>query len=137
MASKKSSAAPAAEAVPSEPAGPTDPREKMTKREMVRNAVLAGKTKPQHGVQWIKDEYGVELTTATFSVTKSQLQQAGEAPAQPKKRGRKPKATATPSAPPAAANHAMTHAEAARAVKDLVEKLGAAEVKNLADLFGD
>jgi hypothetical protein len=146
----------APEAVPAAPAADAaDPRAKLTNREMVRNAILAGKTKPQDGVGWIRDEYGVEMNTNIFSTTKSQLKTAGEptrsqgeAARKPgKKRGRKPKATtaavaqapAAPKSEPRATvgqNHSMRHAEAARAVKDLVDKIGADEVRDLADLFG-
>lgn len=130
---------PTTEATPASP----DPRERPTNRELVRRAIEAGKSKPQDGVRWIKDEYGVDMTPASFGVTKNQLKKAngGEAGPSPRKRGRKPKAARAASTAPApspapAASGPVGHAEAARAVKDLVERLGADEVIDLARLFG-
>src|SRR5262245_9964538 len=98
---------------------------------MVQRAVAAGRAKPQDGVAWIKEQFGETMAPATFSVTKSQLREK-EAPAgAPKRRGRRPKPRpegAAPQKPEAPQGPAISHAEAARAVKDLVERIGADEV---------
>ena len=139
MATKKSSPPPA-----DDPAtGPREPAAKgLTKREMVQQAVAAGKAKPRDGVAWIKEQFGETMTPATFSVTKSQLREKGAPSGAPKKRGRKPMARPEAAvvqeqdAPkPAPQGYALSHSEAARAVKELVEKIGAEEVIDLARLL--
>ena len=109
--------------------------------DVVRAAIAAGFTTAKVAVPWIKDTYGVEMKAGNFSVTKSNIEKrdgkaAGNAAA-PKRAytPRQPKEPA-PAAPQAAANGHMSPSEAARSVKELVEKLGAAEVRNLVELFG-
>jgi hypothetical protein len=115
--------------------------------DVVRAAIAAGFTTAKVAVPWIMKTYGFEMKAGNFSVTKSNIEKRdGKAAgnAAPPKRAytpRKPKeSVAAPavSAPKAVAhtNGQMSPSEAARSVKDLIDKLGVKEVKNLVELFG-
>jgi hypothetical protein len=111
--------------------------------DMVRAAIAAGHATAKVGLPWIKEHFGVEMKPGNFSVTKSTIERgnkkaAGSEPA-PKRKytSRAPKMSAPivhVVAP--ASNGRMSPSEAAKAVKQLVDTLGAAEVKNLVELFG-
>lgn len=113
--------------------------------DIVRAAITAGYATAKVALPWIKEHYGVDMKAGNFSVTKSTIEKrdAKAAGNEPKRtyKPRQPKvplaesAALTPTPAPASIGH-MSHSEAAKSVKDLVERLGAAEVKNLADLFG-
>jgi hypothetical protein len=123
------------------------PAEKPRTIDMVRAAIAAGHATAKVGLPWIKEKYGVEMKSGNFSVTKSTIERgnkkaAGNGPA-PKRKytSRAPKLAApavraaAPSPAPASNGH-MSPSEAARSVKDLIDKLGVKEVKNLVELFG-
>ncbi len=48
--------------------------EKPNKTEAIRRALAAGKIKPQEAVEWIKQQFDLDVSTQTFSTTKVQLQ---------------------------------------------------------------
>jgi hypothetical protein len=115
--------------------------------DMVRAAIEAGYATAKVGLPWIKERYGVEMKPGNFSVTKSTIERgnkksAGSEPA-PKRKytSRAPKTSApvvraaAPASTPGSNGH-MSPSEAARSVKELVEKLGVKEVRNLVELFG-
>jgi hypothetical protein len=126
---------------------PQEPAEKPRTIDMVRAAIAAGRTTAKVALPWIKEQFGVDMKAGNFSVTKSTIERgnkkaAASEPA-PKRKytSRAPKMSApvvhaaAPASTPAR-NGAMSPSEAARSVKELVDKLGVAEVRNLVELFG-
>jgi hypothetical protein len=121
------------------------PTEKPKPVDMVKAAIATGKAMPKDGVAWIKDTYGADMRIGNFSVHKSTIERAGgkRNARTVEKQSRAPRVSnapgaAAPTTAPAshAANAHMSPSEAARSVKDLVDRPGAAEVRNLVDLFG-
>jgi hypothetical protein len=116
--------------------------------DMVRAAIAAGKSMPKEGIAWIKETFDFDIKIGNFSVNKSTIDRAAgkvATPRAPKKQSLAPRQiTQQPVAvivapapkPIAHSNGKMTPSEAARSVKELVDKLGVKEVKNLVELFG-
>jgi hypothetical protein len=121
-----------AEAIP-------DPAPAVSKADAVRQALAAGMESPGDGVGFIKSNYGIDMTSQMFSSYKAQekARQAKKADGEPKgKPGRKPKAAPVEGifTPPKAAKGSVI--DDLSAIKTLVAKLGVAEVKKIAELFG-
>jgi len=116
--------------------------ESINKANAVRRALAAGFDMPSTGVAYIKEEFGIEITTQMFSSYKTsekkKAQEEGEQPAAPKTRAvaeapaSKAEKKATKSAPSDA-----SAAEFARQVKMLVDLYGADAVKDMATVFTD
>jgi hypothetical protein len=89
--------------------------------------------KPQDGVVAVKRLYGLEMSTGNFSAYNSQIRakEREGGPAKGKGKGGRPKKVEA--APTSAVGG--NRLEAAKAVKALVDKYGAEQVKGLADLF--
>lgn len=102
-----------------------------SKKEMVRQAMLAGKKKPADIQQWIKDRYNETLTTQHISTNKSNLRKG-------KRRGRKPAAEATSDTAPAPrrrGNADSLSVEEIRLVKGLVDRIGSDKFKAVVELL--
>ena len=120
------------------------PAEKPKSIDIVRAALAAGFATAKVALPWIKETYGVDMKAGNFSVTKSTIERGKGGTRTVKKQSRAPRMSEPIAAPVAAAPATPTHtgnghmspSEAARSVKELVDKLGAKEVKNLVDLFG-
>ena len=133
MAKRKAEETP--EAVEAAPAGET-----ITKTEAVKRALAAGKDQPKDAVGWIKEQYGLDMTTQQFSTAKFQANK--KAGGEPKgKPGRKPRAAA---AVPASDGDTVGNgrsssnpAELARAVKSLVGQYGADAVRDMTAVFAE
>ncbi|MCE9567128.1 MAG: hypothetical protein K8U57_34430 [Planctomycetes bacterium] len=122
--------------------------DKITQSEAVKRAVAAGKGQPTEGVQYIKDNFKMEMTNQSFSTVKSKLNKGTGTTG---KRGRPPgpakaPAPAPASKPASASTPAHTNgkptttktgdpAELALAVKNLVAQYGVETVKAMADVF--
>lgn len=111
----------------------TPPGEEISKAEAVRRAVAKGYDKPAKGVKYILDEFGIEITPQTFSATKSQQRTREEKKAGPEGVTAQPMSTSSHGR----TNGTSGSAELARAVKQLVQRYGAAEVKGMADVFAE
>lgn len=108
----------------------------ISKSEAVRQAIAAGKTMPNEGIAYIKETFGIKLSSNHFSNIKS------SATGKKKKRGRpkgsksspkpEPVAVAMPGATAAPRSKGID-IEAVQQVKDLVGKLGADTAKRLVD----
>ena len=113
---------------------------KITQKEAVKQAIAAGKDQPKDGVAYVKETFGMELSTGGFSTLKTQLKSAGKTPGK-KKRGRPAGvSTSAPTPAPKKASmngHMANPADLARGVKSLVEQFGAAAVTDMAKVFGD
>lgn len=87
----------------------------------------------KRGVPLVKERFKIEMTEGSFAANKTtflkQQRESGEAPSRRPQREQAP----TRSAGPAVGTDPL---EAARAVKELVDRYGAETVKGLADLFG-
>lgn len=138
--------APADEGEPAAAAGPATGDGKISKMEAVRRTLAEGVESPTDGVSFIKERFGLEVNASMFGAYKSQLkakERAGVGQGKPgrkpgNKPGRKPGAAgAKPGPQPGAvaAPAAGNPLEAARQVKELVERYGAETVKGLADMF--
>ena len=122
--------------------------DKLTQSEAVKRAIAAGKDQPSDGVQYIKDNFKMELSNHVFSTVKSKLNKGGVTTG---KRGRpsgpaKTPAPAPVSKPASVSTPAHTNgkpitaktgdpAELAHAVKLLVAQYGVDSVKAMADVF--
>src|SRR5689334_17278087 len=107
---------------------------KISKMEAVRRTLAEGVQSPTDGVAFIKERFGLDVSTAMFGAYKSQLKAKAGAGSKGKgkpgrKLGRKP--AEARAAAPAAGNPL----EAARAVKEMVERYGAETVRGMVDLF--
>src|SRR4051812_28932652 len=101
---------------------------KITKTEAVRLALDAGKDKPIDGVNWIKAEHGIDITPQQFSTVKSNLKAKGG-------NGTGARKPSKPLGGGPVGNGFVGAAEAAAAVKELCNQIGAEQVKKLAGLF--
>jgi hypothetical protein len=110
------------------------PAETMSKADAVRAAVKAGYNKPKEGVDYIKSEFGMDISTGTFSVTKSQDAKKSGKGGKKKaaKVTRTPRAVAATAAPSANG----TASSLLRAVKDLADKYGADEIREILSILG-
>lgn len=128
---------PEADEADEEPQGGGD--KSMTKTEAIRRALAAGFEGPQEGTAYIRKEFGIEIAPQHFSATKSQLK-SREGKAKSKGRpGRKPRQVAetghvaAPAKPAAGGDSEMIDDLAA--VKHLVQRLGADQVRKIVGLF--
>ncbi len=114
------------------PAGNGQVREKLTnKAEAIRRALakLGKKAMPAEIQDFIRTNFGVEMTTTVISVYKSKLKG---------KPGRKPKVEgATAEAAPQPAAHAGVTFKDMRTVKEISDRLGPARMKELVELMAD
>jgi hypothetical protein len=118
------------------------PGEEMSKADAVRAAIAAGIEKPKDGVEYVKKEFGIEITPATFSVTKSQDakkareggSEVAEKPTTTAKRGPKPK-TAAPAAAAAPSTNGSTGGSLVQGLKALVERYGVEDVREVLELM--
>ncbi len=110
--------------------------EQVSKAEAVRRTIKDGVVKPIEAVAYIKEKFGIDMSAAMFSSYKSsEAKKAGGGTAGPVGRPGRPAGRPALHARPVAANGSGP-AEAAEAVKLLVDQYGPDEVKKLADLFG-
>jgi len=125
MAKKKDIEAPdAAEAAP-----------KMKKSDAMREAIKRGIDKPQAASEFIKSEFGLDVTPQVFSSFKSISKKKG-GNSSGKRRGRPPQAqVATTSGVGNGNGRSSSPAELARAVKSLVDAHGAEAVKEMVGVF--
>jgi hypothetical protein len=115
----------------------------ISKAAAVRDALEQGEDGPEDGVAYIKKIHGIEMTRQMFSSYKAQekARQAKKQEAAPKaKPGRKPReASAEPAAPARAVRPEPTGdgdmIDDLAAVKHLVQKLGAEQVRKIVGLF--
>lgn len=129
MGKKKAEAeAPASPPPAPAPAEADEIVKSVKKAEAVRQCILAEgwDIQPADGVEWIKAKYGIEINPQHFSSTKSQLRKKEGEPSG--KRGRPATGATTRTA-------GGSISEAVRAVKELVDKYGADEVRALLDLL--
>ena len=122
----------------SEVGTPAESEGKITKTEMVRQAIKNDKSKPQEGIAWILENFGVELTPSLFSTVKFSLQKKAQTVTQTGTGSR----TVTPPTPiPTSTNSPTTSgspAQLAFEVKALIDSYGLEEVKRMvaaADMF--
>lgn len=120
----------------------------ISKAAAIRRALAEGIGSPEEGVDFIRKTFGLDVSRQHFSASKSQTKkknQGGETPAEPAKRGRKPKSApgqAVADAPARKPKHsASSEGEtdllaAMEAMKPLVAALGADRVKRLVDILG-
>lgn len=114
--------------------------ESISKAEAIRRAIAAGVEGPAAGAQYIRKEFGIELTPRHFSATKAQQKNRGSKSAVPVKRGRPPKIEPeggylSPPPKPRSAGEADLLA-AMEAIKPLVDKLGKEQAHRIVDLLG-
>ena len=117
------------------PAGNGEPVEKLTnKAEAIRRALakLGNKAMPTEVQEFIKTNFGVEMTTKVISVYKSKLVKKKGKP------GRKPKeAGAVGEAAPQRAMHEAISFKDMRTVKEISDRLGHARMRELVALVAD
>jgi hypothetical protein len=114
--------------------------------DMVRAAIAAGHATAKVGIPWIKKTFDVDIKAGNFSVNKSTIERrdaeaANSAPAPkrtytPRKPKEEPSVVVIAATVAPTANGHMSPSEAARSVKDLIDRLGVKEVKSLVELFG-
>lgn len=124
---------------------------KMSKVDAIRAALAAGKESPDEGTSYVRDHFGLEISKTHWSATKSQLKRkeglgttkaartpraAKQDPAPEPAPTPAPRAKAAPAAQQAPALESGMISDLA-AVKALVKRLGAQQVKDIADLFED
>jgi hypothetical protein len=95
---------------------------KMTKFEAVKQALAGGRDSAREAMPWIKEQFDLDINEPTFNSYKSSIKNKARKEQEPEPQGEGFKGEVDP-------------LEAARAVKELVEKYGAKTVKGLADLF--
>ena len=109
----------------------------MTKSDAVKKALEAGKDKPTDGVNWIKAELGMDVTTQQFSTYKSNLKAEGGTSSGGRKKGGRRKAAAAGTT----VNNGLVAAggidvlDAMIAVKELCRRFGTEKVKKVVGLF--
>lgn len=103
----------------------------MSKADAVRAALAAGYDKPKEGVAYIKEKFGMEVTTGTFSVTKSQ--DAKKAGGEGEGDGKK---TPTPPAPTGHDSMGGSPAALLRQVKELADRHGGDEIREILAILG-
>ena len=116
----------------------------MNKSQAARAAIDAGHDKPGPAVEYIKSQFGIEMSQPHFSAVKSGYKKANAAAAakaKPAKRGRPPGSKAVegylaPAPKPRPIVAADELLAAMEAVKPLIASLGAEKVKRLVDVLG-
>jgi hypothetical protein len=129
----------AKKAAEQEAAAPSTPS--VSKAEGVRSALATGIESPSDIVDFLKNQYGIDMTKQMVSSYKSQQKARDsktEAPAPKGKPGRKPKAASgdvlLPTKPPSRSDTVLL--ETLEALKPLIATHGAERVKRLVDLLG-
>lgn len=116
----------------------------VTKTEAVKRALADGVTKPQDGVEYVREKFGLEMTAQAFSATKSLLRKKGGEGAGSGREARAA-APAEQTLPGGGVNGGNGHVprngspdpvDLARQVKQLVAQYGAQAVKDMADVLG-
>ncbi|MBA3388952.1 MAG: hypothetical protein H0U02_06250 [Rubrobacter sp.] len=124
-------------------AEPKGGKASISKTDAIRAALAEGMESPEDGTGFIKSRFGIEISKQHFSATKSQIKKKDGAAAPKRKRAaRGEKAPAPAPAPQAAptAQPATTGPDMIgdlEAVKSLVKKLGAEQVRRIVGLFED
>ena len=117
------------------PAGNSEPVEKLTnKAEAIRRALakLGNKAMPTEIQDFIKTNFGVEMTTKVISVYKSKLVKKKGKP------GRKPKVVGATAEPvPERAMHEAVSFKDMRTVKEISNRLGPARMREIVALIAD
>lgn len=128
-----------------------EPRGKVTKAAAIRAAIAAGKDSPDEGIAFIRDRFGLDVSKQHWSASRSQFKRkeglggpkAARAPRKAKQATASegvptpaPRARTAPAAQQAPASESGMISDLA-AVKALVKRLGAQQVKEIADLFED
>lgn len=104
----------------------------ITKAEAVRHALADGIDKPEDGVSFLKEKFGLTITAQQFSTYKSiEKKRAGKAPRRRAASARQSGALAAPSS-----NGPSGLATSVEAIKTLVEMYGVEQVVSIAQLFG-
>ncbi len=124
-----------------EATGPDTPR-KMSKTDAIRAAVAGGHESPGDGVDFIKKQFGLEMSKQHFSATKSKLKatggnrykKAGKSPVTAKKRAVPVEDYLAPPQQPAGRDGNLL--DALEAIKPLIAQHGAESVKRMVDLLG-
>jgi len=117
----------------------------ISKTDAIRAALAEGMESPEDGTGFIKSRFGIEISKQHFSATKSQIKKKDGAEAPKGKRapsGEKAKAPAPTPRPQVAPStqQAATGPDMIgdlEAVKSLVKKLGAEQVRRIVGLFED
>jgi hypothetical protein len=127
MAKKKSDDAPEASA-----AAP----KKMKKSDAMREAIKRGIDKPQAASEFIKSEFGLDVTPQVFSSFKSISKKKGDTPSAVRVRraSAAPAVVATPNGHAAATGGAV---DLAKQLKSLVTRYGADEVSGMLAVLRD
>jgi hypothetical protein len=126
-----------------------DERPKVSKTDAIRAALAEGAESPDDGTDFIRKRFGMEISKSHFSATKSQIKKkdaaaapkgkrapkAEKAPEQEPARVPTPRPKAAPVAQPEDTGAEMI--EDLEAVKSLVKKLGAEQVRRIVGLFED
>jgi hypothetical protein len=99
------------------------PEPPMTKREAVRQAIKAGKSKPTEGVKWIKENLGITIVETHFSINKSAIRK------QEAERARRNGA-------PVLSGDSLP-LDLLHSIKQLISHHGHARVRDAVTLFGD
>jgi hypothetical protein len=120
-----------------------DASDPISKSEAARQALSAGLEGPEEATDFIRREFGIEMSRPHFSAVKSQLKKKEGTSATPGKPGRKkrliPPAVETYQVPPrtrAASAQAPDLIESLETLKPLIAQYGAEKVKRLVDLLG-
>ena len=119
----------------------------VSKAEAIRRALAQGIESPEKATDFIKTQFGLEISRQHFSAAKSQIKSKAEAEmsgtkVEPAKRGRKPKGAGplegylAPPSKPHAIDGEADLLVAMEAMKPLVASLGVDTVKRIAELLG-
>ena len=132
MAKKKADAATTENG---EAAAPVE--KKITQRVAVTETLDSGIESPTEGVAYIKDKYGIEMTTQGFSTLKTQIRKASGGGST--KKAARASLTSKKAAPVAAATKASAHAagvaQGVETIKGLCQQMGVDQVVHIAQLF--
>lgn len=103
-----------AQSLPPDPPKPavTAPVATLSKSDAMRKALAAGKTKPTEAVQWIREQFGLEVGAQYFSTFKATEEKKG-----------------TPKSKPVTGKPVQSDIELALQVKELVQRVGAEQLK--------
>ncbi|WP_422929655.1 hypothetical protein [Singulisphaera sp. PoT] len=110
----------------------------VSKAEAVRRAVAAGNERPAEGVDYVLDEFGIEMDNKTFSLNKAQQKSrdARKAESAPRVEGGRPIDGILAPPPRKAPSGGGDLIDVMERMKPLVAQHGAEQVKRLADLLG-
>lgn len=108
-----------------EPAAPP-PLQPPSKMDAVREAIREGMDKPQDGVAYIKEKYGLEIKPAMFSAYKTSM----------KVKSSGGKKTATKKTTTTTTDNGIS-VDMVKGVKELVDRFGASAVREMVSVFED